>query len=71
MTEIIIVCFIVGLALIMTARWARKKVIGEGGSCCTGDTSSKSSCGCNSENRGSITNKPIDSIDWSFPRKKG
>ena len=70
MTEIIIVCFIVGLALIMTVRWVRKKVSGEASNCCTGETSSEPSCGCNSANRGDITNKPTDLIDCSFPREK-
>ena len=71
MTEIIIVCFIVGLALIMTIRWLRKKVSGEASDCCKGETSSKSFCGCNQASSGSITNKPNDSIDCSFPREKG
>ena len=71
MTEIIIVCFIVGLALIMTIRWLRKKVSGEASDCCKGETSSKSFCGCNPASRGSITNKTNDSINCSFPREKG
>ncbi len=40
MIEIIIVCFIVGLALIMTIRWLRKKVRGEAGDCCNSRASS-------------------------------
>jgi hypothetical protein len=71
MTEIIITCFIVGLALIMTIRWLLKKVSGETSNCCTGETSSKSSCGCNQAARRSIINKTNDSIDCSFPREKG
>lgn len=71
MTEIIIVCFIVGLALIMTVRWVRKKVIGEPGGCCTGDTSSESFCGCAPATRRNVNNKPNDSIDCAFPREKG
>ena len=71
MTEIIIVCFIVGLALIMTIRWLRKKVNGEVSDCCKGGTSSKSFCGCHTESGTGITNKKNGSIDCSFPREKG
>ena len=71
MTEIIITCFIVGLALIMTIRWLRKKIRGEASDCCKSGASSGSSCGCHSASRGGITNKPNDSIDCSLPREKG
>ena len=71
MTEIIIVCFIVGLALIMTIRWLRKKVSGEASDCCKSETSSESFCGCHTESGEGITNKKNGSIDCSFPRKKG
>lgn len=71
MTEIIITCFIVGLALIMTIRWLRKKMSGEANACCSGETSSKSFCGCHTASRGGITNKANDSIDCSLPREKG
>ncbi|MBC8177904.1 MAG: hypothetical protein ISR61_03805 [Desulfobacteraceae bacterium] len=71
MIEIIITCFIVGLALIMTIRWLRKKVRGEAGDCCNSRTSSESSCGCRAATRGGVTNKVNGSIDCSFPREKG
>ncbi|MBW1869787.1 MAG: hypothetical protein JRI73_11000 [Deltaproteobacteria bacterium] len=71
MIEIIITFFIVGLALIMTIRWLRKKVRGEAGGCCNSRASSESSCGCHTASRGSVTDKVNDSIDCSFPREKG
>ncbi|MBW2204720.1 MAG: hypothetical protein JRF52_11670 [Deltaproteobacteria bacterium] len=71
MIEIIITFFIVGLALIMTIRWLRKKVRGEAGDCCNSRASSESSCGCHTASRGSVTDKVNDSIDCSFPREKG
>ncbi|HDH97864.1 MAG: hypothetical protein JRJ86_10195 [Deltaproteobacteria bacterium] len=71
MTQIIMVCFIVGLALIMTIRWLRKKVSGDVNDCCIGGTSSQTFSGCNPASRGGITNKTNGSIDCSFPRERG
>ena len=69
MTEIIITCFIVGLALVMTIRWLRKKLGGEANSCCSSESSSKSFCGCHPDSGEGITNKKNCSIDCSLPRK--
>lgn len=43
MIQIIVVCLIVGMALIMTIRWLRKKLHGTSSDCC----SSRRSCCCN------------------------
>ena len=70
MTEIIIVCFIVGLALIMTIRWLRKKVRVKTGDCCSGETSSNSSVGAIRQAAETSQTKPMVRSITLFPEKR-